>query len=267
MPASAARSILLPLLVVALAGPRALHGQDDALPPPEATEVWEPVPPRVVPGAQSPPSDATVLFGGPADLSAWQHADGRAPEWTVEGGALTVTAGSGDLETKEAFGDVQLHIEWRTPADTAGLSGQDQGNSGLFLQRRYEVQILDSYQNHTYPNGQAGAIYKQHIPAVNASTAPGTWQRYDVVFIAPRFEDDGALAAPARMTVFHNGVLLHHDVELEGPTVYRGEPQYEPHPAKAPIMLQDHGHPVQFRNIWVREINRAAPRAENAEVE
>jgi hypothetical protein len=232
------------------------RGQDAGeAPPPEKTEVWKPEPPAVAPGAQNqaPPSDAVVLFRGD-DLSAWQHSDGSAAGWSIDGNAVTVTPGSGGIETKQSFGDVQLHIEWRTPADTAGLSGQGPGNSGIFLQKRYEVQILSSYENRTYSNGQAGSIYKQHIPAVNASTPPGTWQSYDIVFTAPRFEEDGSLASPARMTVFHNGVLLHHNVALEGSTTYRGEPSYEAHPPEAPLLLQDHGQPVQFRNIWVREI-------------
>ena len=237
----------------------ALAQDAENLPAPESTEVWTPVPPVVVPGAthRLPPSDAVVLFGG-SDLSAWQQPDGSAPAWTIEDGAMTVAPGGGPIETKQSFGDVQLHIEWRTPSDTAGLQGQNRGNSGLFFQNRYEVQVLDSYKSRTYSNGQAGSIYKQYIPAVNASTPPGTWQSYDIVFIAPRFREDSTLASPARLTVFHNGVLLHHDVELKGGTVYRGAPSYEPHPVQAPLMLQDHDHPVRFRNIWLRELDAEA---------
>ena len=227
--------------------------------------MWEPVPPVITPGAaqQAPPSDAVVLFRG-EDLSAWQHPDGSAPGWKIEGNAMVVVPGTGSIETKQSFGDVQLHVEWRTPADTTGRSGQNRGNSGIFFQKRYEVQVLDSYQNRTYSNGQAGSVYKQHIPAVNASTPPGTWQTYDIVFEAPEFEENGDLAAPARVTVFHNGVLLHHDVKLEGVTAYRGEPSYEAHAAKAPLMLQDHNHPVSFRNIWVRPLDDDPPTADGA---
>ena len=260
------RTVTLGFLWIALGAAlpaRALAQDAEDLPDPEATEVWEPVPPAVVPGAthRMPPSDAVVLFGGD-DLSAWQQPDGNAPAWTVKDGAMIVAPGSGGLETKQSFGDVQLHIEWRTPTDTTGMHGQDRGNSGIFFQNRYEVQVLDSYESRTYSNGQAGSVYKQHIPAVNASTPPGTWQAYDIVFIAPRFREDSSLAAPARLTVFHNGVLLHHNAVLEGGTVYRGAPSYEAHPAKAPLSLQDHSHPVRFRNIWLRELNTAPPYAD-----
>ena len=262
------RLVVLGLLWIALGAalPTGALAQDaEELPEPEATEVWEPVPPVVVPGADHrPPSDAVVLFGG-GDLSAWQQPDGSAPAWTVKDGAMTVAPGSGGIETKQSFGDVQLHIEWRTPADTAGLQGQNRGNSGIFFQNRYEVQVLDSYENRTYSNGQAGSVYKQHIPAANATTPPGTWQSYDIVFVAPRFRADSSLAAPARVTVFHNGVLLHHAAALEGGTVYRGAPSYEPHPAKAPLSLQDHGQPVSFRNIWLRELEAEPPSAVSAD--
>lgn len=243
-------------LGAAVAQPALAQEEQEDLPAPEETEVWEPEPPAVAPGAthRAPPSDAVVLFGG-EDLSAWQQPGGRAPAWTVAEGVMTVAPGGGGIETKQAFGDVQLHIEWRTPADTTGRSGQDRGNSGVFFQGRYEVQVLDSYKNRTYSNGQAGSIYKQHIPAVNASTPPGTWQSYDIVFIAPRFGEDSTLASPARLTVFHNGVLLHHDAALEGGTVYRGQPSYEAHAPKLPLALQDHSQPVSFRNIWVRELD------------
>jgi hypothetical protein len=219
---------------------------------PEETEVWEPEPVVVVAGeAGRPPSDAIVLFDG-TDLSAWRGQDGDAA-WIVEGGAVTVLAGSGDLFTKRPFGDVQLHIEWRTPAEVSG-DGQGRGNSGVYLMGLYEVQVLDSYENRTYANGQAGSVYKQHIPLVNASRPPGVWQTYDIVFRAPRFDTDGALIAPAFMTVLHNGVLIQTHVELAGPTVYIGLPRYEAHAEKLPLMLQDHDNPVSFRNIWIREL-------------
>jgi hypothetical protein len=221
---------------------------------PEDTEVWEPEPPVVTPGqAGAPPSDAVVLFDG-SDLSAWSAEDGSAAGWRVEGGAMTVVSGAGNIRTHRGFGDIQLHIEWRTPAEVSG-EGQGRGNSGVYFMERYELQVLDSYDNRTYSNGQAGAIYKQHIPLVNASRPPGEWQSYDVVFTAPRFGADGALVSPASMTVFHNGVLIQNHVELRGPTSYIGEPPYEAHADRAPLLLQDHGNPVSYRNIWVREIS------------
>jgi hypothetical protein len=215
---------------------------------PKATEVWSPVPPVVRPGdGVAPPSDAIVLFDG-RDLSEW-----REPRWMVEDGAVTVVAKTGSLVTRRAFGDVQLHIEWRTPAVAEG-EGQERGNSGIFLMERYEVQVLDSYENSTYVNGQAGSIYKQHAPLVNASRPPGEWQSYDILFEAPRFRADGSVERPATFTVLHNGILIHNHVEVKGTTTYIGEPKYEPHPAKAPLSLQDHGNPVSYRNIWIREL-------------
>ena len=218
---------------------------------PEETEVWEPEPVVVVPGdAGRPPSDAIVLFDG-TDLSAWTGRDGEA-RWIVNAGAVTVRPGSGDISTKQAFGDVQLHIEWRTPA-AVSEDGQNRGNSGVFLMGLYEVQVLDSYQNRTYSNGQAGAVYKQHIPLVNASRPPGVWQTYDIVFRAPRFDTDGSLSEPAFVSVLHNGVLIQNHVELAGPTVYIGLPHYEAHADKLPLRLQDHDNPVSYRNIWIHQ--------------
>ncbi len=167
---------------------------------------------------------------------------------------MTVVPGAGNIRTRRRFGDLQLHIEWRTPAEVSG-EGQDRGNSGIYLMERYELQVLDSYDNRTYSNGQAGAIYKQHIPMVNASREPGEWQSYDVVFTAPRFGADGALLSPTHMTVFHNGVLILNHVELRGPTKFIGEPEYEAHADRVPLLLQDHGNPVSYRNVWVREIS------------
>lgn len=214
------------------------------------TEVWQPVPPVVAPGAAgSPPSDAIVLFSG-SDLEEWQASGGDAPQWTVDDDALTV--GRGDIETRREFGDMQLHIEWRTPREVVGTS-QGRGNSGIFLAGRYEVQVLDSYDNATYSNGQAASIYKQHIPLVNASLGPGEWQTYDIVFMAPHFNDQGRITHPATVTVIHNGVLVINHAVIQGPTVYVGEPEYQPH-GKAPLRLQDHGNPVSYRNIWIREL-------------
>ncbi|HJS73197.1 MAG TPA: DUF1080 domain-containing protein [Vicinamibacteria bacterium] len=215
---------------------------------PKATEVWAPVPAVVRPGSgAAPPSDAVVLFDGES-LAEW-----RDPKWKLEDGAVTVVAGTGSLVSRREFGDVQLHIEWRTPAKVEG-EGQGRGNSGVFLMERYEVQVLDSYENETYVNGQAGSIYKQHVPLVNASRGPGEWQSYDIVFVAPRFRPDGALERPGTFTVFHNGVLIQNHVEVKGTTTNVGEPVYKAHPQKAPLALQDHQNPVSYRNIWVREL-------------
>lgn len=232
---------------------------EKALPPPEETEVWQPVPPKVDAPADGVPSDAKVLFAG-TDTGAWEHADaktedGRPVRWKVVDGALVVTPGSGDIRTREAFGDVQLHLEFRTLAQPTG-EGQGASNSGVFLMERYELQVLDSYRNTTYVNGQAASVYKQYPPLVNASRPPGEWQSYDVLFLAPRFAADGRVLAPARMTVLHNGVLVQHDVALRGPTEYRGQPKYEAHAAQLPLRLQDHGDRVAFRNIWIRPIAR-----------
>ena len=220
---------------------------------PKMTEVWEPVPAVVTPGEGSnPPSDAIVLFDG-TDISQWVGKNGSAVKWRLSDGALTVVKETGEISTRQAFGDCQLHIEFRTPEIVEG-DGQDRGNSGVFLQRRYEVQVLDSYDNRTYSNGQAGSIYKQYIPLVNACRPPGVWQTYDIIFTAPRFNEDGTLNSPGRMTVLQNGVLIQNIAELKGSTTNIGEPKYEPHELKEPLMLQDHGNPVSYRNIWIREL-------------
>ena len=222
---------------------------------PQETEVWEPEPVVVQPGTPGEaPADAIVLLGKEG-ADEWRHTDGGEVEWVMEDGVLTVTAGTGNIETKKSFGDVQLHLEWRAPARIEG-EGQGRGNSGVFLQKRYEVQILDSYDNRTYSNGQAASIYKQHIPLVNAMNPPGEWQSYDIVFTAPRFAPDGALESPAYVTVLHNGVLVQNHVALLGKTVFMGQPAYAAHPPKQPLMLQDHGNPVSFRNIWVRDLEK-----------
>ena len=220
---------------------------------PKLTEVWTPVPPVVTPGLnQAPPSDAIVLFDG-TNLDAWTGDKGGPAGWTVENGVLTVKPGSGSIITKQEFADCQLHLEWRTPAVVVG-EGQGRGNSGVFLQNRYEIQVLDSYNNVTYSNGQAGSIYKQYIPQVNASRPPGEWQSYDIIYRAPRFNNDGTVKSPAFATVLHNGVLIQDHVELKGPMVFRGPPAYVKHPFRQPLGLQDHKNPVSYRNIWIREL-------------
>lgn len=230
-------------------------GEDAQLPPPAATEVWTPVPQKVDAPAGGMPSDAKVLFAG-TGTGAWENVKGGGPiGWKVVDGALVVTPGSGDIRTREAFGDVQLHLEFRTQAKPKG-EGQGASNSGVFLMERYELQVLDSYRNKTYVNGQAASVYKQYPPLVNASRPPGEWQSYDVLFTAPRFAADGRVLSPARMTAFHNGVLVQHDVALRGATVYQGQPRYQAHAARLPLRLQDHGDPVAFRNIWIRDIAR-----------
>ena len=219
---------------------------------PKLTEEWEPVPPVVTPGdCGAPPSDAIILFDG-KDLNEWISAKGGPAEWIVADGAMTVKPRTGSIKTKQKFGDIQLHIEWRTPAEVKG-EGQGRGNSGIFLMERYELQVLDSYDNITYPNGQAGSIYKQSIPLVNACKKPGEWQTYDVIFMAPEFTEKGHLKTPARITVLHNGVLIQNNFMIKGPTEYNRIPKYEPH-GKASLSLQDHGNPVSYRNIWVREL-------------
>ncbi len=222
-------------------------------PDPKDTEVWEPEPKVITPGSvpSAPPSDAIILFDG-TGLNDWVQIDGAAPKWNVADGAMTVVKGTGDIKTKQTFGDIQLHIEWRTPEKIEG-EGQGRGNSGIFFCEKYELQVLDSYNNRTYSNGQAGSIYKQSIPMVNASNPPGVWQTYDVVFLAPRFNNDGSLKTPGRITVFHNGVLIHHDTEIKGTTEYIGKPKTIAH-GKGSLRLQDHGNPTSFRNIWVREL-------------
>jgi len=221
---------------------------------PKLTEIWKPVPKVVSPGAtpSDPPSDAIVLFNG-KDAASWQNKNGNAFNWKVESGAMTVVPNAGDIQTKEGFGDCQLHIEWRTPAEVSG-EGQGRGNSGIFLMGRYELQVLDSYNNSTYSNGQAGSIYKQHMPAVNVCRPPGQWQTYDIVFTAPQFYQDSTLKTPARMTVFQNGVLIQNNVELWGPMQFIGVPKYEKHGNKEPLLLQDHHNAVSYRNIWIRPL-------------
>jgi hypothetical protein len=229
-------------------------------PAPELTEVWAPVPPRVTPGeGGGAPSDAVVLFDG-TGLDAWRTAadPAKPAQWTVANGIMTIAPGSGHIATARSFTDYQLHLEWQIP-DRLGGKGQQRGNSGVFLastgtgSQGYELQILGCDDNPTYANGQAASIYKQHLPLANACAPAGQWQRYDVVWTAPRFDGDGTLLSAARVTVLHNGVLVQNDVALAGQTVYQGAPFYRVHGA-LPLKLQDHGDAVNFRNIWLRPL-------------
>jgi hypothetical protein len=213
-----------------------------------------PLPPVVTPGAAgTPPSDAIVLFDG-KDLSQWESNKGGPPGWKLVNGAIELVPGSGDIRTKKAFGDCQLHIEWAEPNPPHGKD-QGRGNSGVYLMSRYELQVLDSYQNETYADGQAGAVYAQTPPLVNACRPPGEWQTYNIVWHGPHFARDGKVLRPARITVFQNGVLVQDNTELTGPTDYMHRPPYAPHPPKMPLLLQDHDQPVRFRNIWIRELS------------
>lgn len=220
---------------------------------PEESEDWSRKPALVTPGKGTlPPSDAIVLYGGAGDLDKWESEREGPAKWTA-GEELTVARRTGGIKTKQEFGDMQLHIEWRSPAEVKG-DGQGRGNSGIFLMGKYEVQVLDSYNNETYYNGQAGSIYKQTIPLVNACLPPGEWQAYDIIFKAPVFNEDGSKKCSGYVTVIHNGVLIQNHVEIKGTTEFIGKPKNDPHPAKLPIHLQDHGNPVSYRNIWVREL-------------
>jgi hypothetical protein len=236
-------------------------GQENAKP--EDTEIWQPVPKVVSAGntCSAAPSDAIILFNG-MDLNQWVSSrdTSRPAQWIVNDGVFTVKKGSGNIQTRQVFTDYQLHLEWRIPKNITG-KGQARGNSGLFLagwgkgDDGYELQILDSYNNSTYSNGQAGSIYKQHIPLANPLRPPGEWNVYDVAWIAPRFNSDGTLKSPARVTAFLNGVLVQNGVELKGPTQYIGKPSYKYTHGPLPIKLQDHGdpsEPISFRNIWIR---------------
>lgn len=221
---------------------------------PEDTEFYEPKIEKVTPGENGQaPSDATVLFDG-KDLSAWETLDGGEAAWTVADGSFTVKPKGGDIRTKENFGDFQLHIEWRSPQEIVG-EGQGRGNSGIFLQGLYELQVLDSYESKTYVNGQAGSIYKQSPPMVNATKPPTDWEVYDVIYNAPQFDEkNGALLEPGYVTVLHNGIVVQNHTKLQGTTEYIGTPKWTAH-GDGPIKLQDHGNPVSYRNIWIRPLN------------
>ena len=226
-------------------------------------DVNRPLPPVITAGQEcgQPPSDAIVLFNG-ADLSAWQNAkDGSPAKWKVENGFVEVVPKTGDIRTKQTFGSCQLHIEWAAPEQVKG-SSQGRGNSGIFLMDKYEVQVLDSFKNITYADGQAGGIYGQKPPMVNASKAPGQWQSYDIIFHAPLFKGQ-KLVKPATVTILHNGVLVQDNWTIEGSTLYKKRAFYQPHPDKMPIKLQDHGNPVRYRNIWIRPLSPDESESEN----
>ncbi len=246
--AMAAIGFILPLMPLS-----AQQVPDIPWPPTDSTR---PRPPIVTPGpAGAPvpaPSDAVVLFDG-KDLSQWRSEKGEPAGWTVRDGYMEVKPGAGAIQTAQGFGSVQLHIEWAAPTPPRG-EGQERGNSGVFLMGRYEVQVLDSYDNSTYADGQAASLYGQYPPLVNASRKPGEWQTYDIIFHAPKFKSDGSLERPAVVTVFHNGVLVQDQVVLTGPTAHQARPPYKAHPDKLPLMLQDHGNKVRYREVWVREL-------------
>lgn len=237
-----------------------LAGQDGAKHEWGPNDRSRPVPPIITPGTAStqdrvgrPPSDATILFNG-HDLSNWESVkDGGPAKWKVGKGYFATVPGTGYIRTKQAFGDCQLHVEWATPNPPHGTD-QDRGNSGVYLHGLYEIQVLDSVNNVTYADGQAGAVYGQYPPLVNASRPPGEWQTYDIVFHGPRFDASGKLTRPATVTVFHNGVLVQDHVEIMGPTAHHRRPPYSATPEKLPLALQDHNHPVKYRNLWIREL-------------
>lgn len=228
---------------------------------PEDTEWYEPVPPVVTTGDNyflEAPSDAAILFDG-SGISKWKSSKGGDVSWEIENGHMTVRPGAGDIETRDSFGSFQLYIEWRSPMNMEH-KGQDRGNSGIFLQNRYEIQVLDAYQNPTYVNGMAGSIYKQYAPLENPAKKPGEWQSYNIAYKAPAFNDDGSLKSPAYVTVIWNGVVVQNNTEIKGHTPYIGLPEYTAH-GDAPIRLQDHNSKVSYRNIWIRELN--SPQSSN----
>ena len=252
------------IAIVVLVGSQLLTASAQDKPKPADTEFYTPVPAIVTPGTtnSTAPSDAIVLFDG-KNLNEWVSVKDNGPaKWIVNNGVFTVDKSTGNIETKRKFNNYQLHIEWQIPANIS-LTGQSRGNSGLFLASTgagdlgYELQILDSYKNDTYTNGQAGSIYKQTAPMVNANRKPGEWQTYDVIWTAPVFNEDGSLKSPARVSVLFNGVLIQNNFELKGPTQYIGPASYAKAHGASPIKLQSHGdksEPISFRNIWIREL-------------
>ena len=254
---STRKSNIWPMLICsALTVGQGISGYAQAPTKWKAHDLTRPRPPVVTPALQKlpvpPPSDAVVLFDG-RHLSHWQSEDGRPARWVIRDDTIESIPDSGYLYSVRSFGDVQLHVEWAAPVPAEG-SGQGRGNSGVFFMTKYEVQVLDSYQNDTYPDGQAAAVYGQYPPLVNACLPPGEWQAFDIVFRRPRFDRTGALEKPARLTVLHNGILVQDNVALWGPTMWLQHLPYESHADKLPLSLQDHGNPVRYRNIWLREL-------------
>ncbi len=219
-------------------------------------DMARPFPPVVIPGSAgtptAPPSDAVVLLAG-GGLSGWEDDTGKPARWASGDGYVEIAAKAGSIRSRKGFGDCQLHVEWASPAIVKG-EGQDRGNSGVFLMGLYEVQVLDGFENRTYADGTTAAIYGQYPPLVNACRKPGEWQTYDIVFHRPRFDGKGVVTMPARMTVLHNGLLVHDNAVLTGPTTHKARPPYKAHADRLPIGLQDHGCPVRYRNIWVRDL-------------
>jgi hypothetical protein len=257
---AARTGIVVCLMAGSVLGQQANLGYDDT--PMQPNGKWrihdgtrpQPIVVTPAPAPVSPvpaPDDATVLIGGRDDLSAWQMPDGSRATWAMTNGI--VSTGKGYLRTKAEFTDFQLHVEFATPSEVKGDS-QGRGNSGVFLLGKFEIQVLDSYKNPTYPDGQAAAMYGQHPPLVNASRPPGAWQTYDIVFTAPRFTPAGTLDKPAVVTVIHNGVVVHNATPFWGPTTHRKIDPYTPDTAKGPLSLQDHGNPVRYRNVWIRPL-------------
>ena len=257
-----AGGLFLSLLVLTTAG---LSQTAHTIQAPGCQWIWpihdmkRPRPPVVDPGTAGvgvtpakPPSDAVVLFDG-KDLSQWRGERGGPARWKVGDGYFEVVPRTGAIRSLRAFGDCQIHLEWAAPTPPKG-SGQGRGNSGVYIMSKYEIQVLDSYHNDTYPDGQAAAVYGQYPPLVNACRPPGKWQSYDIIFHRPRFAEDGSLVKPARVTVLHNGILVQDNVELKGPTDWMRVVPYKKHQEKLPLLLQDHGDRVRYRNIWVREL-------------
>ena len=242
----------LTVLVLTISLSSAAGGQSPQEPGPFPPPNREPA--VVTPGKVSsdPPSDAIVLFDG-KDLSNWRSVNGGEAKWAVKDGYMEVQPRTGDIASKVEFGDCQLHIEWATPSSVKG-EGQGRGNSGVFFMERYEVQVLDSFNNKTYFHGQAGSIYKQHAPLVNASRQPGEWQQYDIIFKAPKFDEQGKVTERARVTVIQNGVLIQNNAEIYGNTWHDRPALYLPHGPKGSLKLQDHGDLVRYRNVWVRPL-------------
>ncbi len=222
---------------------------------PEESEFWDPEIPTVTPGKAygNAPSDAVILFDG-KNLDNWVSVkDGSPAKWEVKDGAFTVVKGAGNISTKQDFQDYQLHIEWRSPNEPETLKSQGKGNSGIFMQGMYEVQVLNSYQNRSYRNGQAGSIYKQTPPMINPIRPMGEWNTYDIIYTAPRFNQNGGVETPPYVTVIFNGIIVQNHTKIQGSTEYIGAPKNVPH-GKGPISLQDHGNAVSFRNVWIREL-------------